>query len=97
MHIHHNPMTPEPAGVHSAAAEKMAAAQRASETRRKLMKSASQIEGEGDGSLDAGQIVMISKWSEEPEGRQQRQQPRPQQEALSADEQRSGKPISVWA
>jgi hypothetical protein len=92
MHIHHNPMTSSNAGIHSAAAaEKAAATQRASDTRRKLLKSASQI----DGSLNAGELFMIGKWSDEHADQRPRQPPRPQKEA-QAEEEPGVKPISVW-
>jgi hypothetical protein len=94
MHIHHNPMTSGTAGIHSAgAAEKAAAAQRAAETRRQLLKSAAQIEG----TLDAGELSMVGKWSEEHSGERERRPHNQQQNSQPDDEDSGAKPISVWA
>jgi hypothetical protein len=57
MHIHASQMNINP---YSAAAEKAVAAQRAADVRKKLMKSAQQIEGEV--TPEAG--LMIDRWSE---------------------------------
>ncbi len=94
MHIHHNPMTSGNAGIHSAsAAEKAAAAQRASETRRKLMKSAAKV----DGTLDLGEIFRVGKSSEDPGGRSQKHSRNREQNIQPDDEGSAVKPISVWA
>jgi|HubBroStandDraft_5_1064220.scaffolds.fasta_scaffold37553_4 hypothetical protein len=45
MHIHPNPMSLNPANSWSPAADRAAATQKAADLRRKLMKSASDIEG----------------------------------------------------
>jgi hypothetical protein len=80
--------------VHSAGAvEKAAAAQRASETRRKLLRGAAQI----DGAPDAGEILVVGKWSDDPTGQPQRQSRNPQQNNQPVDEGSGVKPISVWA
>jgi len=94
MHIHQNPMTTGNTGIHSAgAAEKAAAAQRAAETRRKLLKSAAHV----DGTLDAGQLFMIGKWSEESAGGREKQSPPRQRNNQPDSEASDAKPISVWA
>ena len=94
MHIHHSPITSGNAGIHSAsAAEKAAAAQRATETSRKLLKSAAQI----DGALDAGELFMVGKWSEEPSGERQKHPHHQQPNSQPEDEGSEAKPISVWA
>jgi len=94
MHIHGNPMAAGPAGVHSAAsAEKAAAAQRALETRRKLMKSASEIDGE----LNSEGLFMIGRGSEESSGRHEQPQPRPSRQAEVNQEEQSTPPVSFWA
>jgi hypothetical protein len=94
MHIHHNPMTPGNSGIHSAsAAEKAAAAQRATETRRKLLKSAAQL----DGASDAGEIFMIGKWSDDPADQRQKRSPHQQQKNQPDDEGSEANPISIWA
>jgi hypothetical protein len=90
MHIHHNPILTGNSGIHSAsAAEKAAAAQRAAETRRKLLKSAEQ--------LDAGELFMIGRWSDDPEGQSQKQSHHRQRKSQPDDEGSEAKPISVWA
>ena len=94
MHIHHNPMTNGNLGIHSAgAAEKAAAAQRSSENRRKLLKSADQI----DGSLDSRGAFMIGQWSEDSAGQNERHSHHPQQNKEQDEEVSEAKPISIWA
>ncbi len=94
MHIHHNPVMSGNAGIHSAgAAEKAAAAQRAAETRRKLLKSAAQI----DGTLDAGELFMVGRWSEEHSGEREKRSHNQQQSSQPDDGDSGAKPISVWA
>ena len=94
MHIHHNPVTPGNDGIHSAAAaEKAAAAQCATEARGKLLKSAAHI----DGTLNAGEHFMVSRWSEDQPGQGERQQQRPRADAETTEEESGVKPISVWA
>jgi hypothetical protein len=94
MHIHHNPMMSGNAGIHSAgAAEKAAAAQRAAETRRKLLKGAAQM----DGTLDTGELFMVGKWSDDPTGQRERHSRTREQNNQLEDEGSGVKPISVWA
>jgi len=94
MHIHHSQMTPTPAGVHSAAAEKAAAAQRALETRRKLLKSAFQIEEE----MGAGEVLRIGGWPEQESGRgHQRPPSRAASSAARSEDEPEEQPISFWA
>jgi hypothetical protein len=98
VHIHPNPIASVSVGVHSAgAAEKAAAAQRAAETRRKLMKRAGQIEAEAAESLDADGLRIVGKWSEE--GSSQRKRPAPihKQGAQTGGDRPGPTPISVWA
>ncbi len=93
MHIHHNPMTSGNAGIYSvAAAEKAAAAQRASETRRKLLKSAAHI----DGALDAGELFMSGKWLDESTGQREKQPPPRLRGAQTPEDELGVKPISLW-
>ena len=94
MHIHHNPTTSGNSGIHSAAAaEKAAAAQRAAETRHKLLKRAANI----DGTLDAGELFMVGRWSEDNAGKRESQQQRLGNEGDSSEEETGINPISVWA
>jgi hypothetical protein len=94
MHIHHNPITQGSAGIHSAsAAERAATAQRAADTRRKLLRNAAQI----DGSQDVGQLFMLDAWSERHPGRNIQQPPRPKQDDRATEKESGAKPISVWA
>jgi len=98
MHIHHNPMASGNPGIHSAsAAEKAAAAQRAAETRRKLLRSAAQIKGGVDGTVDAGEIFMIGKWSHDHTGGGAKQFHHKQQSSQQEDEGSEAKPTSMWA
>jgi hypothetical protein len=95
MHIHGNPINTNMANLHSsAAAEKAATAERASETRKKLMKSAVKIEGE----LDSESSFMIGQWSEE--GSRQRQSENhdhvPNKTQIAGEEQ-TDTPVSIWA
>jgi hypothetical protein len=93
MHIHGNPINTNMANLHSAAADKAAAAQRASETRKKLMKSPVKIEGE----LDSEASFMIGQWSEE--GSRQRQSENhdhiPNKTQIT--EEQTDTPVSIWA
>jgi len=94
MHIHHSQMTPTPTGVHSAAAAKAAAAQRALETRRKLLKSAFQIEEE----MGAGEVLRIGGWSEQESGRGRQHPPsHSPNSALNPEDEPEKQPISFWA
>jgi hypothetical protein len=94
MHIHHNPMTPGNIVTHSAAAAgKAAAAQRATETRRKLLKSAAHV----DGTLNAGELFMVSGWSEDQRGQRERQQQHSHADAEAPEETSGVMLISVWA
>ena len=92
MHIHVNPINTNMANLHSATA--FSAAQRASETRKKLMKSAVKIEGE----LDSEASFMIGQWSEE--GSRQRQSENhdhvPNKDQI-AEEELTHTPVSIWA
>lgn len=59
MHIHGNPMAAGAANLYSAAqAERAAAAQRAAEVRKKLLKSSSEI----DGSSTPEESFLIGQW-----------------------------------
>jgi hypothetical protein len=60
MHIHASQMNINAINPYSAAAEKAVAAQRAADVRKKLMKSAQEIEGE----LTPEVGLMIDHWSE---------------------------------
>ena len=91
MHIHHNPMTSGNAGIHSAAAAE--AAQRADETRLKLLKNAAHL----DGKLDAGELFMVGKWLDGSTGQRERQPPPRQQGAQTAEDESAVKAISLWA
>lgn len=63
MHIHTSSMHLNTLNPYSAAAEKAAAAQRAADVRRKLMKSAGDVEG----VASPDEAVMVSRWME-PQG-----------------------------
>jgi hypothetical protein len=82
MHIHHNPIALGSADIHSASAEKAAAAQRAADTRRKLLRDPAQI----DGSLDVGQLFMVDARSERHPGWHRQQPPHPRQDGRAAEE-----------
>jgi hypothetical protein len=58
MHIHGNQANLNTINPYSAAAEKATAAQRAADTRKKLLKSASGIEG----SASPEEALMVGKW-----------------------------------
>jgi hypothetical protein len=95
MHVHGNPMLNGSAAIHSAgSAEKAASEQRASETRRKLLRSASKTEG----GLDASGPLRIAERPDGSSGRGQgRQQPNTYQNSRTADDEQAIRPISVWA
>jgi hypothetical protein len=58
MHIHGSQMNPNAVNPYSAAAEKAVAAQRAADVRKKLMKSASDI----DGVSSPEEAFMVGQW-----------------------------------
>jgi hypothetical protein len=58
MHVHSAQMNMNPVNPYSAAAEKALAAQRATDVRKKLAKSAAAVEGASGSEGD----LMISKW-----------------------------------
>ncbi len=94
MHIHGNPMISHGANVHSAAAQKAESAQRAAETRKRLLKGGFGLEGE----LSPEEGFMIGRWTEggSQEGRRQ------ERDDHSAGPQAAegvppAKPVSVWA
>jgi hypothetical protein len=99
MHVHGNPMTSNGANLHSAAAaEKAASAQRARETRKKLIKTG---EGAGwgtDDELNPEAGLMVGRWTEggSPDGRRQERGDRPAK-PQTADEEPASRPVSVWA
>jgi hypothetical protein len=74
-----------------------AATQRTAETRRKLLKSAEQMKGGVDGTLDAGELLMIGKWPHDHMGGGAKQLRHPQQGSQQENEGSEAKPISVWA
>jgi len=98
VHINHNPIANVPAGIHSAgAAEKAAAAQRATETRRKLMKSAGQTEVDAEEPFDAGGFLIVGKWSEQAAQQRERPATSHKQDAQMVEDDLPATPISVWA
>jgi septal ring factor EnvC (AmiA/AmiB activator) len=99
MHIHGHAMTPGTSATHSAAAaQKAAAAQRASETRRKLLKSAAELNGE----LDSQGVLMVGRWSEGGSSQRQGKQHSPPVTGNGAASgepaaEPTAQPISFWA
>ena len=72
MHIHGSMMDMNSASLYSAAgAEKAAAAQRAADIRRKLMKSASDIEG----IASPDEAFMVGRWMDSRYSQGQREKP----------------------
>lgn len=67
MHIHGNQMILNAVNPYSAAAEKAAAAQRAADVRKKLVKSAVDIEG----AANPDEAFMLGHWMNSTQGRPQ--------------------------
>ncbi len=93
MHIHGSRMPPDAGLYAAAAAEKTAAAARAAEVRRKLLRGASKLEGEAN----TGRVSMIGQETEENSGqrRGRKQSSTPAKKQIAGEE--SGEPISMWA
>jgi hypothetical protein len=69
MHVHGNQMNLSAINPYSAAAEKAAAAQRAADARKKLMKGAADIEGTTNtGKSGADETFMVERWMGSPQG-----------------------------
>lgn len=93
MHIHHNPITAGSAGVHSAAAaEKAASAERAAETRKKLMKSAAEIEAKPT----FGEMLMVSHWPDDRSGQDRGQQHPVQHQTKPEEDEPLTGAVSYW-
>jgi hypothetical protein len=94
MHIHGNHMNPNLASLYSAAAaEKAAAAQRAAEVRKKLIRSASKLEGE----LDTEEVSCVDQPEDEDSRQRRQKRPRSSKSKKSAaDDEPSEEPMSMW-
>ena len=90
MHIHHNPIANVSAQIHSAPA----AAQRATETRRKLLNGTASMKEGGDDEF-AGEISSIARWSED--NSEKRKQSSSCQRQNPGEEESEVNPVSVWA
>ena len=93
MHIHGSHMPPDAGLYAAAAAEKAAAAQRASEVRKKLIRSASKLEGEAN----ARQVSMVGQEAEEDSGQRQARKQRLAPKKKQTGDEDSAEPISMWA
>ena len=97
MHIHGNSMNLNAVDVHAAAAaEKAASMQRAAEVRKKLMRGGLEMDGE----LNPETGFMVERWSEGGSQRQQQGYDRAgtsRKPPLSADDELTDKPVSIWA
>jgi len=92
MHIHGSHMVPD-AGLYTAAAEKAAAARRAAEVRKKLIRSASKLEAEAN----ARRVSTVGQGTDEDSGRRQGSKQRSAPQKKQTGVQGSAAPISMWA
>jgi hypothetical protein len=97
MHVHTSHINPNAASLYSAAAAaKAAATQRAADVRKKLMTSASKIAGKAEANGKG--IFAIAQGTEQGSPQHHgRKNPRAPEKKQAADEDQSGKPLSMWA